>query len=123
MKPSLFALLFITLSVPAQAQRLPTTVLPDHYDLKIAVDLASASFTGEETIRARVARQTADVTLNAAEIAFDAVTISSGGRDQQATVKLSPRDEQVTFHVATPVGSGDAAIHISYKGVLNDELR
>jgi hypothetical protein len=47
-------LLFITLSVPAAAERLPTTVLPDHFDLKIVVDLASASFTGDETIRVRV---------------------------------------------------------------------
>jgi len=38
-----FALL---LAVPASAQRLPTTVSPDHYDLKFSVDLEHARFDG-----------------------------------------------------------------------------
>jgi puromycin-sensitive aminopeptidase len=114
--------LFVTSSIPAQAQRLPGGVIPDHYDLTIATNLASASFTGDETIRVRVAKPTADVVLNAAEITFEKVTISAGGRDRTAAVRLNPRDEQATLHVESPI-SGDAAIHITYKGVLNDQLR
>ena len=33
---------------PANAQRLPTTVVPEHYDLAFDVDLATARFEGVE---------------------------------------------------------------------------
>src|SRR5437773_1681838 len=124
MKPALFALvLFVTSSVPALAQRLPRTVLPNHYDLTVTPDLASATFAGDETIRVRVQQSTTAITLNAAEITFGTVIVTVGDGDQPATVTLNARDEQATLHVRHPVPPGDASIHITYKGVLNDELR
>ena len=107
----------------ALAQRLPRTVVPDHYDLVIAPDLAAATFAGDETIRVTVPETTREVTLNAAEITFESVTISSGGREQPAQVSLNARDEQATIHAGAPLAPGPAAIHIKYKGILNDELR
>ena len=124
MKPTLFALvLFVTSSVPALAQRLPRTVLPDHYDLAITPDLGSATFAGNEKIRVHVQQPTREITLNAAEITFGTVTVTAAGRDQQATVTLNAADEQATLHVAQALSAGEAEIRITYRGVLNDELR
>src|SRR5205807_339769 len=39
-------LLVLAFAAPAAAQRLPTTVVPEHYDLTFSVDLARARFDG-----------------------------------------------------------------------------
>ena len=44
------AALILSISHPAFAQRLPTTVIPTHYTLKLAPDLKAATFTGDEAI-------------------------------------------------------------------------
>jgi aminopeptidase N len=107
----------------ALAARLPTTVVPDHYDLKFVVDLANARFDGVETIQVRVAAPTSRIVLNAAEITFGDVTIGAGPSAQKATVALSAEDQTATFSVPKPIAAGPAEIHIAYRGILNDQLR
>ena len=117
------AALLIVGSQYAEAQRLPATVVPSHYDLTLDVDLARASFTGEETIRVEVKSPTADITLNAAEIRFDTVTVEAAGGEQRATVAANDAAEQATFHVERPLQPGPATIKIKYTGTLNEQLR
>ena len=106
----------------AFAQRLPTSVIPSRYDLTIRVDLASATFGGEETVIVDVPEPTTAITLNAAEITFQSVMIKAGG-ERPATVTLDPAAEQATFHVDRTIPAGPATIRVAYKGVLNDQLR
>ena len=49
-----FALFHWLHAMPAAAQRLPDTVVPDHYTLWFAPDLDKATFRGRETIRVQV---------------------------------------------------------------------
>ena len=65
---------------PAAAQRLPGGVTPEHYTLWVAPDIASATFRGTVDIRVRLDAPTAAITMHAAEITFDAVTIEAGGK-------------------------------------------
>jgi aminopeptidase N len=124
MRAQTLGVVFTLLAAPqyAVAQRLPTAVVPSHYDLTIDVNLAAATFKGEETIRVDVKTPTADVTLNAAEIRFESVTIDAGG-EQRATVNANDAAEQATFHVDRPLPAGAATIRIRYTGTLNDQLR
>ena len=71
---------------PASAQRLPKTVIPEHYTLLLTPDLKAATFTGVETIEVTLAEPTSAITLNSAEIAFQSVTITAGGQQQTASV-------------------------------------
>ena len=119
---SFFLILVTLVTQHAWAQRLPDTVIPVHYDITVAPDLAGAKFTGDETIRVRIANPTSTIVLNAAEITFDEVTVRTGGRLAKATVALDAGKEQATFTLASPV-QGDAEIHIRYAGILNDDLR
>jgi hypothetical protein len=90
----------LLLAVPAaDAQRLPTTVVPEHYTLWVAPDIATRSFRGRETIDVQVASPTTAITLNAAEIEFSSVTIASGGRTQTARVTTDAAQERATFTV------------------------
>ena len=43
--------ILLTMAAPAAAQRLPGTVVPEHYTLWFAPDLAKETFRGRETIR------------------------------------------------------------------------
>jgi len=104
-----FGLLTVFVSMlPAfvSAQRLPTIVTPEHYDLAFSVDLAHARFEGTETIRVTVAEPTPRIVLNAAEIQFDEVTIGRGAAAQRAAVALDAANQTATFTVPKPLDPG-----------------
>ncbi len=111
-------------SVPTlEAQRLPTTVTPEHYSLTLAPDLKTATFTGKETIDVTLAQPATSITLNAAQITFQTVTIASDGNTQTAKVSEDKANEQVTLQVPTEIPAGKATIKIRYTGILNGQLR
>jgi len=108
---------------PARAQRLPTTVVPTHYTLKLTPDLKTATFSGVEAIDMNIGQPTRSVTLNAIEIAFQSVTIYPNGPQQTGTVSLDPEKQQATFTFPNMIPAGNATIKIRYTGILNNELR
>ncbi len=110
-------------ALPASAQRLPTTVTPDHYDLAFVVDLSRERFEGTETIKAQVAETTARIVLNAVELQFHEVTIGSGANAQKADVALDEPNQTATLTVARPLPKGPTEIHVRFTGVLNHQLR
>jgi aminopeptidase N len=117
------AAVILAIAPTASAQRLPGGVEPVHYDIRVAPDLAAATFTGEETIRVRLSKPLQSITLHAAEITFRDVRITAAGRSQTAAVSLDAAKETATFRVPAAIPAGDAAIAISYRGLLNDDLR
>jgi aminopeptidase N len=121
--PVMTLALLLVVAVPAGAQRLSGNVAPEHYTLWFAPDLATATFRGRESIRVQVRASTPTVTLHAAEIEFDEVSIEAGGVNQPARVTLDPRTETATFTVPRSIPAGRATIHVRYRGILNDKLR
>jgi aminopeptidase N len=115
---ALFAAL-LTLASVAVAQRLPTSVTPEHYTLALEPDLATATFTGSESIDVKLAAPSNTITLNAAEITFKSVT--AGG--QTATVTEDKDKEQATFTFPKALPAGPARLEIAYTGILNGQLR
>jgi aminopeptidase N len=91
--------------------------------MRLVPDLASEKFSGEETISVTVKKPTTTVMLNAAEIEFDDVTITSDGKTQRANVAVDLEHETATFTVARPLAKGPATIAIRYRGLINDKLR
>ena len=117
------ACVLLLLPFAAQAQRLPDTVVPEGYTLQLTPDLTKESFTGEEAIHVRVLKPASQIVLNAADIAFQQVTITSGKSKQDAKVTLDKDKEQATFAVEQMLPVGPATIQISYSGILNHDLR
>jgi aminopeptidase N/puromycin-sensitive aminopeptidase len=115
--------LVLILGSPATAQRLPGTVVPEHYTLTLTPDLKAATFSGVESIELTVAEPTDRIVLNAAEIAFQSVTVTAGGKQQTAVVTLDKDKEQATFTFPEKLPAGKAALAIAYTGILNNELR
>src|SRR5882762_8194673 len=115
MKRILILLTFVlaTFSLAA-AQRLPQVATPENYKLSFTPDLEKATFEGEETISIKVLKPTSEITLNAVDIDFHDVTITSGGTAQKAKVTPQKENEMVVLAVEKPVATGPATIHITY---------
>ncbi len=107
----------------AAAQRLPEVAVPENYKLTFTPNLETATFEGEETISIRVLKPTKEITLNAADIDFHDITISSGGATQKASGTCDKEKEMALLAVEKPLPAGPATIHITYQGILNDEMR
>ena len=105
------------------AQRLPEVAVPDNYVLSFAPDFSKDNFTGDETIHIRVLKPTSQIVLNAVDIDFQNVSISSGGTAQKATATPDKEKEMVALAVARTLQPGPATIHIKYTGILNSEMR
>ena len=107
----------------AAAQRLPEVAVPENYKLSFTPDLDKATFEGDETISVRVLMPTSEITLNAVDIDFHEVTITSGGATQKASGTYEKEKEMVVLTVAKSLPAGPATIHITYAGILNSEMR
>jgi aminopeptidase N len=118
-----FAVLIFACAPIAGAQRLPDLAAPENYQLTLTPNLDKENFTGEETIQIHVRKPTPSITLNAAEITFEEVTIASSGKTQTAKVALDEKKEQVSFAFDQPLAAGPATLHIRYIGILNGQLR
>jgi len=121
--PFFFACLLLLAPLPVSAQRLPTIVTPDHYDLAFVVDLTHERFEGTERIRVQVAEPTARVVLHAVDLTLREVTIGAGASSQAAAVALDDKTQTATLTVPKPLAKGPAEIRIRYSGVLNSQLR
>ena len=107
----------------ALAQRLPAVARPENYKLTFTPDLDKATFAGDEIIAIRVFQPTSEITLNAIDIDFEDVSMTSGGATQKAKVTPDKEKEMVTLSVEKRLAAGSATIHIKYNGILNSEMR
>ncbi len=117
----LFACVLFGVAGKANAQRLPTTVVPTRYTLSLIPDLKNATFSGVESIDVNIAQSTKTITLNAIELAFQSVTIFPNGPQQTGTVSLDEEKQQATFTFSSVIPAGNATIKIRYTGILNNE--
>src|SRR5665213_1654777 len=113
------ALLLVAATTIATAQRLPSSVHPEHYSLHLAPDLKAATFTGDETIDVVLAAPSKTITLNALEVTLSSVTSGS----QTAQVSFDEEKQQATFTFPEALPAGKSTLAIKYAGILNDKLR
>src|ERR1700683_4907098 len=124
MKRIFAVMTFFVLSLSlATAQRLPEGARPENYKLMFTPDLDQAKFEGNETIAIRLLKPSSEITLNAVDIDFHEVTVASGGTTQKAKVTVEKEKEMVVISVEKPLAAGPATVHITYTGILNDEMR
>ncbi len=103
--------------------RLPTTVVPTRYDIRLEPDLDAATFTGEETIAVTVNEPVTEVVLNAADLLIQSVAVESAdGVVVEGSVLLEAETERARFRFPAPIGPGEHRLRIAFTGVLNDRL-
>src|SRR6266511_3183474 len=103
--------------------RLPTTVVPARYDLRLEPDLDAATFTGEETVSVTVTEPVTEVVLNAVELLIQSVAVEGAdGVALQGSVALEGEAERARLLFPAPVEPGEWRLRLSFTGVLNDRL-
>jgi puromycin-sensitive aminopeptidase len=103
--------------------RLPTTVVPTRYDIRLEPDLDAATFTGEEAIAVTVAEAVTEIALNAVELDVRSVAIEGpGGLVVQGSVALDTEAERARLLFPTPIEPGEWRLRLSFAGTLNDRL-
>ena len=124
MKKILVALCsFLAVAAAVSAQRLPRTVIPNHYELTLAPDFETETFRGEEMIRVSISEPTTAIELHAIEIDIDRAVIETGTSVIDATVTYDEERQTATLTVGETVRTGPAVIRIDYHGRLNPDLR
>jgi aminopeptidase N/puromycin-sensitive aminopeptidase len=107
----------------AQAQRLPTTVVPDHYTLSLDPSISGRTFAGEETISVRLSQPVSEVVLNSVDLDITQAEVIANGRTQTAKVIYDKPDEMVRLALTSSVPAGQAELHLKYSGKLTEGLR
>ena len=113
-----------TAAIGEAAYRLPRTVLPRRYELRIEPDLEAATFTGVEDVAVEVVEAVGEVVLNAAELDIDeAWLVDPGGRRVEVTTSHDADSERLTLTLAEAAEPGSWTVHLAFRGVLNDKLK
>ena len=106
--------------------RLPADVVPRHYAIELAPDLAAATFAGSVAIDIDVLHATSSIVLNAAELSMAGARLATAdGRTVELDSELDASSERLTLSGrgdAEKLPVGPARLDISFAGVLNDQL-
>ncbi len=113
------------------ATRLPQTVIPSHYAIRIAPDLANETFSGSETIDVDITEPVDSITLHSVDLTLGDVFVersfqtpsSGGGQSMRPTVTADVPNETVTFKLGQTLPPGPATIRIDFNGKLTKQLR
>ncbi len=104
--------------------RLPQSVIPSRYDLRLEPDLASARFDGEMHVALAVHEPVAEIVLNAVELVLHGATVAAvTGGSVPAAIIQEEAAERCRLTLATPLLPGDYVLHMTFTGTLNDKLR
>jgi puromycin-sensitive aminopeptidase len=103
--------------------RLPTTVSPDRYELRLQPDLKNFTFSGDETVTVVVTQPTIEVVLNALELEIDEAAAEQNGRIvQSARIEMEPARERAHIFLRDTLMPGEWKLRMKFRGILNDKL-
>jgi puromycin-sensitive aminopeptidase len=104
--------------------RLPRSVRPTRYDLRLEPDLTTLTFTGDETVTLEVEEATAEIALNAVDLAFgDATLTNARGESLRGTPIVDEAAERCRITFPSSIAPGTWKLRLAFTGILNDKLR
>jgi aminopeptidase N len=101
---------------PGAAVRLPATVTPQAYRIRVEPDAARLSFRGAVSIDVQAHKPTRTIVLNAADLALDKVTLD--GKPAKA-VQLDATAQTARLAFDQALKPGAHTLSISYRGRIN----
>ena len=104
--------------------RLPRTVAPRHYRIRIEPDLEAATFAGTQQVTVEVAESTNRVVLNAIELDIHEAFLVRDPEDRiDAVVEYDEATQRAFLGLPREIPSGTWELHCRFSGILNDQLR
>ena len=107
----------------SEAQRLPTTVVPENYKLLVDAGISAGRFSGEEQITVRVSQPLNEIVLNSLDLEITLAEVTAAGGTQTAQISYDKPAEMVRLRLAHPVPAGPATLHLKFSGPLTQGLR
>ena len=105
------------------SHRLPRTVIPSRYDIRLEPDLDTATYAGEEAIQVEVRDEVDEVQLNAVELTFTRVEAEGpDGTRLEGAASLDPASDRVHLRFPRALRPGEWILHLAFRGILNDQL-
>ncbi|CAN5258482.1 M1 family metallopeptidase [soil metagenome] len=117
MKLAFASLLLMTVSAPALAAqgRLPTDVAPLSYDISVAPDAKTMTFSGRETVTIAVKTPTTTIQLNATELRISRVTFDGA----VVPFAMNDADQVLTVALPKPAVAGTHQLTFAWDGKIN----
>ncbi len=98
-----------------------SVVSPMNYQLVLEPDLKKFVFSGKESISILCTKPTDCIVLHCAELEIITCHIESNQNTVSCNAELHEKDEELHIKLGTKI-KGEAKIHITFKGILNDRL-
>ena len=111
--------------MPTEADfRLPRSVVPVHYAIRMEVDLGTFEFKGSEVIDVDVVEPVDRIVINALDLVIDRGELvqPSTGHRLAASVSYDRETERATLDLDGRAEPGSWELHLDFKGKLNDGL-
>jgi puromycin-sensitive aminopeptidase len=103
--------------------RLPRTVVPNRYEIRLEPDLEAFTFSGEETVAVTVREPVAEIVLNAAALQIQEVSVRDArGRALKGTATLEEATERARLSFPETLAPGECWLNLTFTGILNDQL-
>ena len=102
--------------------RLPTGVLPRHYDLEIVPDIDSGRFHGSARIRLDVEVNVDELVCNSKELKVASAQLETGDLTRAMSCELDADLERASFSDGAPIEAGPAVLTVEFEGILGDQL-
>lgn len=117
-----------TMPEPKPFQRLPKSIVPEHYVITLQPNLKSFHFEGHVLIRVKIVQPTQKIVLNTVDLTIDKVTIQrtdseGSGIVKPTTISTSEDDEIATFDFPRELSVGNYDLEITYIGEVNNKMK
>ena len=103
--------------------RLPTSVVPERYDLTLTVEPDQGQFSGAVAIQVRVREAIRSVTLHALELEITEAAAEAHGIRYAADVSADAASETITLTLNQEMAAGPATLRLAFAGRLNQQMR
>ncbi len=102
-------------------ESLGENVIPEKYDIELAIDMKNWVFNGKEIIDAYVKKPTKEILLNSNELEIQNTEVETKSESLKATVAYDRKKERISIKTGKKV-NGKCKISIEFKGIIKDSL-
>ncbi len=102
--------------------RLPRTVIPSRYEVRLSPDLESFKFGGDVKVYVNVKEAVSEVLLNSLELKVHSASAVKDSESHEAKFEVNDESERLKLTFNEALKPGEWILNIKFEGELNDKL-
>lgn len=104
--------------------RLDGYISPISYNLTLAPDILSSTFSGREIIKIKIQKEVREITLHSKNLDIETVKyINKSGEQFAVKITYNIEKETATFYFKNKIKKEQGKLSIIFSGIINDSLR